>query len=310
MKRSMPILLLLLGSGLLSMAQERLDVFTLSGRYGLPSSYDSIYAGKATETGLMAALAVPVPVSEKSIWYNSLNYFYWHVRSDEQMPEDLIDPIRVHGFILRTGLYQKLGGGRALQLLLAPRFMTDMQHVDSDHLQWGGLALYDKRYRDDLLLGFGVMYNQELFGPYVVPLVNLDWKISERWSVTGLLPVYGKVKYQFSERLDGGYSHFGLITTYRLGDPAYQGDYLERSSIDETLYLRYRLFGDIFVEGRLGYALGRHYRQYAADQKVDFSLPLIGFGDDRVAENVSVESGFIGSLRIVYSINLKEIEGK
>ena len=297
-------IILIIGSGFSLVAQQRLDILTLSGRYGLPASYDSIYSGKGTETGLMTALTLPVEISKRKIWLNNLNYFYWNVGSDEEMSEEIMNPIQVLGFILRTGPYLKLDKGRAVQVLLAPRFMTDFQNLDSGHLQWGGLALFDKRYRDDLLIGFGAMYNQELFGPYLVPLLNLDWKINDRWSVVGLLPVYGKLKYRWSERLDAGWSHFGLITTYKLGAPEFDGDYIERSSIDETLYLRYRVFGDFFVEGRFGYAFGRHYRQYSEDQKVDFSLPLIGFGDDREVKNVSIKSGFIGSLRLVYSINI------
>ena len=151
-------------------------------------------------------------------------------------------------------------------------------------------------------MSFGAMYNQEFFGPYLVPLVNLDWQISERWSIAGLFPVYGKVKYQVNERLSTGLSHFGLITTYRLGDPEYEGDYIERKSIDETLFARYKLGGNFDVEARVGYALGRSYAQYEADQKVDFSLPLIGFGDDRVQKNVSFHDGAIASLRFIYSV--------
>ena len=303
--RSKLLFLFLTGLVAISSAQDRLDVFTLSGRYGLPASYDSIYEGKATESGLLASLTAPVRMSDRSFWYNSLNYFYWHVGSEEDFPDGIMDPVSLHGFILRTGLYRTLDDGKAISVFFAPRLMTDFEQTDSNHLQLGGLVLYDKRHNDDLLLGFGLMFNQEFFGPYLVPLINLDWKINERWSVVGLLPVYGKLKYKWNDRLDGGWSHFGLITTYRLGNPEYEGDYMERASIDETLYLRYRLFGDFFIEGRFGYAIGRHYKQYDADQKVDFSLPLLSFGDDREAKNISVQSGFIGSLRIVYSIDIK-----
>lgn len=282
--------------------QETLDVLTISGRYGSPQPYDSIYKGKASESGLMASLVAPIEMNERSIWYNSLNYFYFHVGNDEEMPADIANPIDVHGFILRTGLYHKFSKQRGIQIFLAPRFMSDFKNVDIDHFQMGALALYEKRFREGLKMGFGAMYNQEFFGPYFVPLVNLDWQISNKWSIVGLFPIYGKIKYQVNERLSTGLSHFGLITTYRLGSPEYEGDYMERKSIDESLFARYRLFGDIYIEGRVGYALGRSYAQYEADQKVDFSIPLIGFGDDRVQKNVSFNDGLIASLRLVYSV--------
>ena len=303
--RSYTFFLLLLFVSFSSFGQETLDVLTLSGRYGFPQSYDSIYKSKANEYGAMAALVAPIKMNEKSIWYNSLNYFYFHVENDEDTPPEIMNPIDVHGIILRTGLYQKFSKDRAIQIFFAPRLMTDFNNINADHFQMGGLVLYEKKFREGLKMGFGAMYNQEFFGPNLVPLVNVDWQISERWSVTGLVPIYGKVKSKVNERFSTGWSHFGLITTYRLGDPAYEGDYIERKSIDESLFARYQLFGNIYLEGRFGYALGRSYAQYEADQKVDFSIPLISFGDNRTQKNISFHDGLIASIRFIYNVPIE-----
>ena len=302
--RDFIIFLVILCVGLSARSQESLDVLTLSGRYGFPQSYDSIYSSKAKEQGFMAALVAPIKMNEKYIWYSSLNYFYFHVSNDDEAPAEIVNPIDIHGIILRTGIYQKFSRDRAIQLFLVPRLMTDFHNINSNHFQLGALFLYEKKFRKDLKMGFGAMYNQEFFGPYLVPLVNIDWKISERWSIVGLFPVYGKVNYKVSDKFTTGLSHFGLLTTYRMGDAAYEGDYIERQSIDESLFARYRLFENIYLEGRLGYALGRSYAQYEEDQKVDFSLPLISFGDDRVQKNVSFHDGVIVSLRFVYNVRI------
>lgn len=285
-------------------SQQKLDILTISGRYGFPQQYDSIYKGKATETGGMLNLVVPVQFSKKTIWYNSLNYFYSNVSNNETTPEYIANPINLHGFILRTGLYQKFSEGRGFQLLFAPRFMTDFHHINSNHFQFGLIALYEKIYSDKLKIAFGAMFNQELFGPYLVPMINLDWKISDRWSITGSLPIFTKIKYKVNDKFTMGYSHFGLLTTYRLGNAYYQGDYIQRQSIDETLFGRYHIAGNFYLEGRFGRALGRKYAQYDADQKVGFSLPLIGFNDNRIQKNVSFQDGWIASLRIIYSIEI------
>jgi hypothetical protein len=303
--RSFAFLMILLLVSATSVGQETLDVLTLSGRYGFPQSYDSIYKSKANEYGAMAALVAPIKINEKSIWFNSLNYFYFHVGNNEDTPPEIMNPIDVHGIILRTGLYQKFSKDRAIQIFIAPRLMTDFKNINSDHFQMGALFLYEKKFREGLKMGFGLMYNQEFFGPNLVPLVNVDWQISERWSVTGMFPIYGKVIYKVNERLSAGLSHFGLITSYRLGDAEYKGDYMERKSIDEALFARYQLFGNIYLEGRFGYALGRSYAQYEADQKVDLIIPLVSFGDNRTQKNITFHDGLIASLRFIYNVPIE-----
>lgn len=283
-------------------AQETFDLITVSGRYGFPQPYTSVYEGDATEVGGMINAAAPINLSESLMWYNSLNYLYWNVDNDETMPEDISNPINIHGFILRTGLIKKYSNNNEIQLLFVPRLMSDLNNLNSDHFQFGGLAMYKKKYSERLTVAYGAMYNQELFGPYLVPLVDLNWKISERWSIAGLLPVYSKIKYKINDNFNAGISHFGLITSYKLGDPENNGDYIQRESIDLTLFARHKIVGDLYIEGRFGHTFGRDYAQYAADDKIDFGLPLISFGDDRTQKNTSFDDGWIAEVRLVYSV--------
>ncbi len=285
-------------------AQSSLDLFTISGRYGLPQEYESTYSGKATETGMLVNVQFPIPFSESTIWYSQLTNTTFWVNNDNTMPADIANPIMISGFILQTGLYKKFSNGRGMQLLIAPRFMTDFNNVDGGHFQFGGVALYEKRFHDRLMMRFGAMLHDELGGPYLVPIVYTDWQISSKWSLVGMWPISGKIKYQVNDNISAGISHFGLVTSYKLGHPDYQGDYMERTSIDLCLFGRVRVAGNFHLEGRLGYSLGRSYYQYDADQKADFRITIIKFGDNRVAKNVNFNPGPIALLRFVYNLPL------
>ena len=83
----------------------------------------------------------------------------------------------------------------------------------------------EKKFNDNLTMGFGAMFNTDFFGPYLVPLVNLNWHITDRVSITGMLPIYSKIKYKVSDKFTAGISHFGLTTSYGLNDNNYNDDY-------------------------------------------------------------------------------------
>ena len=287
-------------------SQKTLDVLTLSGRYGFPASYEETYTGKAKETGSMVALTAGIPFNEKTTWVISLNHFYFNVNGDPAIPDDVVNPIRLNGFIARTGLYQKFGNGMGIQILFAPRYMTDFKGGGGNCFQAGGIFLFEKIFNESLTMSFGAQYNKEFFGSLLVPIVNVDWQISSKWKFTGMLPIYSKLGYKVNDNLDAGLAHFGLVTSYYLGDSDYEGDYIQRNSIDLTLYARQRISGNIFFEMRGGMALGRSYDQYAGDQKVSFALPLVYFGDNRTVKNTGFNGGPILDLRLVYNIPIPE----
>lgn len=147
------------------------------------------------------------------------------------------------------------------------------------------------------------MYNGEIAGPLVVPLVDVDWKFAPRWSITGLLPVYGKVNFKLNDRTTTGVNFFGLVTSYTLSDAHYANDYMERTSIDITAFAKWKVVKNIFIEGRIGYALARNYKQYHKDETVDLKISIFKIGDDRGEPiNPIFNDGPIINARLVYSL--------
>lgn len=299
------IILLFLSISIVLHAQNSIDLFTISGVYGMPATYQNPLDGKGIESGLLMNLKVPIKVSEKTIWFNDFTYTVYSIKTDlDPEPVDMLTSMKLHAFILQTGISQKLDDQNGFQLLLVPRYTTDFEGSDPKNWQLGAIGLYEHRFTKKLLMRFGALYNGELFGPLVVPLIFTDWQVSDRWSITGLLPIHLKVNYKINDRLITGFSHFGFITTYRINQEEFKSDYVERNSIDESLFLRWKMIGNLHLETRLGYSLNRTYAQYDESQKMDLRLSLIGFGDNRVQKNINFDSGPIASVRLVYSLPL------
>jgi len=303
-----PLTVFLLAASLTVLSQETIDILSLTGRYGLPGDYQSsLYDGKATETGSVNALTVGFNVSERTMVAVNVNHFYFHVNHDPDPafpPGALANPVNINGLLLRVGIRQQFSGGRMLQVLAVPRLMSDFRNLDGNSFQMGAVATWSRRYHEDLSVGFGAIYNGELFGPYLVPLLDLNWKFAPKWRLQGLIPVTARLEYSLNDNMLVGFNHFGLITTYYLGDEEYAGDYMERQSIDLSLFARHRIAGPVFLEFMAGRAVARTYRQYAGDQKVDFAIPLLTFGDNRTIRNeyAAFDDGFILTLKLVVNI--------
>lgn len=283
--------------------QESIDLITLSGRYGVPSPYDNPALKKSAEWGGLINVKVPIVFSKKTIWYTNITYTASSIANNNTLPDSMLSPIRLHGFIMQTGLVQRFNDETAIQLLFVPRYMTDGDKVSDYAWQFGGVALFEKKHSERLTMRYGAMYNQEKSGPLIVPLVDVNWKINSKWSIVGLLPIYGKVNYHVNEDLTAGLSFFGLLTSYDLNQAKYGFDYMERSSIDITLFARKRLFNNVFGEVRAGYALSRSYAQYHRDDKIDLRISLIKIGDHQGNPvNYQIEDGIIFKFRLVYNL--------
>jgi hypothetical protein len=284
-------------------SQNRFDVFNIAGNYNFMESADN-EINKNYESAITANFSVPIVLKDSSVWYTSIDYQNFVI--DQEFTENpAIEKFYLHGFILRTGYIYRFNPKQSLQVLIAPRFMTDFNASFSESLQLGGIIMYENVKSKDLTYRIGAFYNQDFFGPYLVPVVYLDWNMTSTLKLKGLLPVYGKIFMEPSDKIDVGLHFIGLTTSYRINEPPFEDFYVERKSIDVSAFTNIHLFDNVFLEARVGYSLLRDYGLYDENDKVDFGLPLYNFGDDR--ERLNEEAGgspFI-HVRLIYSVPIE-----
>ena len=283
-------------------AQSRFDVFHLSTNQNLNAFKDTLYRGN-NEFAFTSSLNVPIFLKDSSIWYTTIDYQYFSIGNAPSLSDPKTN-YTMNGFILRTGYIHRINAQKSMQFLLAPRLMTDFQGGISKGLQLGGVVLFEKKKNPDFTWRIGALYNQEFFGPQLVPLLYLDGKVKGKWRVKGLFPIYGKLYYQANDQISAGFQFVGLTTSYAISDEQSGDQYMERRVIDAALFSRVKIWEDLFLEGRVGYSILKNYGLYKRADELSLAMPLTNIGDDRTRLNLDSqgESPFV-FLRLVYSVN-------
>ncbi|HTL81053.1 MAG TPA: hypothetical protein VL651_05085 [Bacteroidia bacterium] len=73
-------------------------------------------------------------------------------------------------------------------LMFIPRYETQHSGDNTSGWQFGGTVLETFAVSDKLKLKFGLYYNREFFGNFFVPLAGIDWTISPKWRMFGVMP--------------------------------------------------------------------------------------------------------------------------
>ncbi len=283
-------------------AQKRFEVFTVAGNVNFMQP-TAVNTNNSLETALLASLNLPVVFKDSSVWITMVDFAHYSVNNEYFLTDsNPIKQFNLDGFIIRTGYIHRFNTTQSLHAVFIPRYMTDFKATFSNCIQLGGMLAYEKIKSKNLTWRAGVLYNQEFFGPYLIPILYLDWSITSKLKFTGMLPIYGKLYIQPSENLTTGLHFIGLTTSYRINENGYTNYYVERNSIDLSYFVNKQLAKNIFIEGRVGYSLTKDYALYAENQKVNFAIPLHYFGDNRIRSNNTYEGSPFIHLKLFYSI--------
>lgn len=101
------------------------------------------------------------------------------------------------GYIGNFGRYN-------LTAVALPKISGDFKEITHRDFQMGGLLVLSVKYSDNFKLKYGCYYNQEFFGPLILPLIGLDWKVNEKLRVFGNLPINATAEYTVSNRFSAG----------------------------------------------------------------------------------------------------------
>jgi len=284
-------------------AQQNFELASLAGQFSPNNSYET-GSGKAHIIDGIANLKLPVKLAKDRIWFNQVTYLHSEVQQLEKSGNGSDESLKLQGVLLKTGLIQPLKNDRALLLFFTPRLMYGSSSSSPD-FQTGVTALYQKRVNQNLLLRYGLLYNGDLFGTMLIPLFQINYhKPESRWTFSGLLPIKSKIDYRFTDQWHAGFQHLGLITSYpaQVSDRAH---YIERKSIDLSLYLNRRISNHLIFELRGGYSLGRSFSLYQQGDDLDLRIAAAEIGPERNQLNTNIEDGFFAGVKLSYNLTVE-----
>ncbi len=189
--------------------------------------------------------------------------------------------------------------------LLLPKIASDFQGVSSRDFQLGGAILMKYQKSENFNYKFGGYYNQELFGPFFVPIFGFYYlSNNEKFEAKALLPLSVGLNYNFVGKFSTGLTYRGQIRSYDFGR-AYGVEserYLARSTNEAYVYLQYAMKNGVHFQIHGGHSIGRSYRVY--NEKVPFSMPLFYFGDQRQQLNTDFADGWLFKIAAFYRFKL------
>ena len=296
------LLCLLLGCCLQSVeAQDYIDIANIYYAYSPANDYED-EIGQTNLSELALQLNFPFVLNDKNILLTGLAANHDRL----QLDANLDGPTSLNSLGLQIGLHHKYSKKWAASYILLPKIASGPGALTFKDLQIGVASLFSFVKNENLTYKFGVYANTEKFGLMIVPLAGLYYLSENRKiEITMLLPSMVNLNYALFNKTHVGIGFDSPTSSYYLNKPLYsdQNEYVVKVSNELFAHIKYQLGKSIYFKTEVGYPISRHYKVFKADDKVDFALGNLYFGDKRVQLNHNIDTGLIFKVKLVYRIH-------
>ena len=292
----------LLCIGFIVSAQNYVDILTSEYTQTPQNNFDS--SNQSTDMNkLNINLTVPIELKNGNailagVVYDRVNTQLWEYT--EKMP--------VSSYILKLGMNIKHSDKWSYTALLLPKLASRFEEkVSGQDFQFGALGLAKMKKSEHMTYKFGAYMNGDKFGPFLVPLFGFYYK-KEKLEMDVIVPSYAKINYSLTPKLTTGVNWRATVKSYNLNGitngQLLRPFYLHHLSNEVAAHIGLEPIKGVIVRGVAGVSLGRSFRVYENDDKIDFGLSLFRFGDDRVPLNTDFANGAFGRVELAYRFYL------
>jgi len=148
-------------------------------------------------------------------------------------------------------------------LFAIPKVASDfVKPLHDRDWQFGGLILEEYKFSDRLQVKFGLFANREAFGHFFVPLFGVDWKVSERIYLYGVLPASYKIEYNaVKNKIYTGINFKTNTRSFHISANQ-DNEYMRFDEVVLKGFVDYAVFKNIVVTADAGYSFGKSPLQY------------------------------------------------
>ncbi|MCB0400590.1 MAG: hypothetical protein KDD41_00755 [Flavobacteriales bacterium] len=216
----------------------------------------------------------------------------------------LLNPTTISTINLKVGFSKTHSQKWSGTYMLLPKLSSDFKRSSAKNFQLGGLILMKYSKKEHLKYSFGAYYNQELFGPFIVPLVGMYYKsANDKFEINATLPIWADMNYRLTGFVSIGSNFSAFVRSYYLSE---NEAYVVKKTNELFGYLQFHLGKNILIQTKAGYSIGRSFRAYPEVDQVSLGLSAARFGDDRTVLNPDFNDGPIYRARLIYRFHLSK----
>lgn len=249
---------------------------------------------------IMVDFTVPIKLNEKTSIITGAIY--------ESIQTKLFEDGDIKTFgstTLKLGLNNKFNEKWSGTLIALPKIASDYKSIGNKDFQLGAIGILKLKKNDNLNYKVGLYYNAELFGPFFVPMLGFYYlSPNKKFEANLMLPLQSDVNYKLKPFMSVGINYNGLIRSYHLNDG--NGSYVSKFSNELSFYLKFDITKKMSLQTKFGQSIGRKYKVFDENDKVDFGLSIALIGGHRKQLNTNFSDGLIFQISFFYRFSLEK----
>lgn len=178
---------------------------------------------------------------------------------------------KFHAISLPITFQKALSKKYAIVASFVPSLSSDLKDISEEDMMYSGALMLKINHSDRFSYSLGAAFAKQFFGTVLLPIVTLDWKINDKLSFSGILPISEKIKYQLSDK-----SAFGAFADFAIGGGNYRlskklnSDYFQVQQLKTALFYEYAFSTKFSIELNAGYNFRQQLERYSKDEKVNW----------------------------------------
>jgi hypothetical protein len=197
--------------------------------------------------------------------------------------------------LLPVGLQHETKGKKWVFLgLVMPKLSSDFKDkISSYDMQLGGYGLVTYKHSNKLKIKLGLYYNREFFGNFFIPLAGIDWRVSDRFQMYGVLPTFYRFEFAaIKKKLYTGFEFRSYTRSYRL-DAAENHKYVKNKEIKAKVFVDFYLTKSFVLFAEFGRTIGYSPQEYLYNTTILATTNPI---------YTSIQDGFLFNAGLAYRI--------
>ena len=279
-------------------AQDYVDLIKNHYAISPNNSFDSIKGNTDIEE-YGTDITLPIVLKNENVFITGITAEQIHLKLHPSASKTSISSVALKlGYQINHS--EKVSG----TYMILPKLASDFKNIGANDFQIGGLALYKIKKSSSFKYHAGAYYNNELFGPFLVPLLGFYYKSeNKKLEANFTLPIWADINYSLTNWMNIGTNFSAIVRSYHLSQ---SNAYVVKKSNDIFGYLQFNFKKNFILQTKIGYSIGRSYKAYTNEDKTDFGLSAFRFGDNRNVLNPTFEDGMILRIRLLYRFHINE----